>query len=304
MMNTISCPAASSGVRRPRASVGDQFCTLSAQRGGDDGDWLGLRSGRLSCLEPLDRSLKRETKKKLTQVQVFHGVLAQSSFEWSKVLSHVCGHIKKRCQEKRQNKQGKPINECWNLHKDFLRFCPHTLSRRQSSILLPSFRLTSVKRIFSTWSPFAVPSSPGQHVPVPVHCCSLSLLIMCSAATRPVGLILLIRDTDTQSCTQRMELQPFPTRRWGYGRVADEENPEWCGCLCHTCCWTGIRCGKSTANQWHAAFCSISVLTFEGATLLTDSWTQALPHLIYVSRTAGKWKLWQSKTQEVSLQPP
>lgn len=149
--------------------------------------------------------------------------------------------------------------------------------------------------------PFAVPSSLGQHVPVPVHCCSLSLLIMCSAATRPVRLILLIRDTDTQSCTQRMELQPFPTRRWGYGRVADEENPEWCGCLYHTCCWTGIRCGKSTANQWHAAFCCISVLTSEGASLLADSWTQAL---IFVSHGAGKWKLWQSKTQEVSLQPP
>lgn len=91
--------------------------------------------------------------------------------------------------------------------------------------------------------PLAVPPSLGQHVPVPVHCCGLSLLIMCSAATRPVSLILLIRETDTQ----RMELQPFPTRRWAYGRVADEQNPEWCRCLGHTCCWTGI-CGTDVAS--------------------------------------------------------
>lgn len=54
---------------------------------------------------------------------IFHGVL---SFEWFAVLSHICRHIKKSCKEKWQNKQGKPINECWNLCKYFVQrliFC-------------------------------------------------------------------------------------------------------------------------------------------------------------------------------------
>lgn len=105
----------------------------------------------------------------------------------------------------------------------------------------------------------------------------LSLLIMCSAATRPVSLILLIRETDTQSCTQRMEPQPFPTRHGGYGRLTDEQNPQQRGCLAHTWCWTGICCSdvagpsQSGPNQCHTVFCRIFDLKFEGVSLLTDS---------------------------------
>lgn len=148
-----------------------------------------------------------------------------------------------------------------------------------------------------------VPPFLGPHVPVPVHRCGLSLLIMCSAATRPVSLILLIRETDTQSCAQRMKLQPFPTRHWGYGGVADEQNPEWCGCLGRTWCWTDIRSADVASLQpirgKSVPHCSFFVWTFEGVSLLADSWLNALPHSTAVSRRVGKWKLWQSKTREV-----
>lgn len=123
----------------------------------------------------------------------------------------------------------------------------------------------------------AVTPALDQHVPVPVCCCGLSLLIMCSAATRPVSLILLIRETDTQSCTQRMEPQPFPTRHGGYGRLADEQNPQRQGCLDHTWCWSGICTSdvaspsKSGSNQCHSVYCHIFDSEFEGLSLLADS---------------------------------
>lgn len=129
--NLLSCCF----VRCPEAKSAGWRSVLhtSAQSEGDGCYWLvDIRSTLLSWATWL--KLTKKKKKKLTQVQVFHGVLAQCSrfsFEWSQVLSHVCGHIKKSCQEKRQNKQGKPINECWNLCTYFvpcLIFCHQYLS--------------------------------------------------------------------------------------------------------------------------------------------------------------------------------
>lgn len=83
----------------------------------------------------------------------------------------------------------------------------------------------------------------------------------------------LIRETDTQSCAQRMEPQPFLTRHWGYGRLADEQNPQRRGCLG----WTGICTSdvaspsKSGPNQCHTVFCRIFDSKFEGVSLLADS---------------------------------
>lgn len=55
---------------------------------------------------------------------------------------------------------------------------------------------------------------------------------------------------------------------------------------------------KSEANQCHAAFCRVFVLTFEGVSPLAG-WIEALARSICVSHGVEKWKWWQSKTQEV-----